>query len=320
VIVTIYHGSSYDPLFRNVKQVAPNGRVALYSARPDAEKLFLMKFKGQDLPRDTDEEDITVLTQLFADIKSIDPEGVTFNWECCSHWSSCGYKMNDESVTMELAKLLIDKRSMVMFSDFALKALIKSWKPEFLGPCPFVQLGECSGTMNLKFSPSTLITSPSAQLQKVGELCENGTLEMHAISGTILYTVDRSKTDTTDYNVQVLTIIKSLDGVNMENYPNNYKWKIENETGLPSHVILKYPSGGLLLTSAGHWVELVKVDVSMETLLKVAQTNYGEKVMNEMKVNLSNVSGYQQTQMMNQYGQQFIQQSAPSQYTKNNYN
>jgi len=176
--------------------------------------------------------------------------------------------------------------------------------------------------MDIYFDNKALLKSPSAQLQKVGELCEGGHCTLHALGGTIIYSVDRSKTDTNEYSVEVLTIIpKNISGLVIGDVKSSYKWKIGDEVGVASHVVLRYPSGGILLTSSGHWVELVKVDVSMDNLLKVAQTNYGTEKMEEMKINLSNLQDKpeQQNQMMNMYAQQFIQQSAPSQYSSNNY-
>ena len=81
---------------------------------------------------------------------------------------------------------------MAMFSDFSLKALINCWKADVLGPNPFVKIGETSQLIDLKFENKTLQNCPSAQLQIVGELAEGGKCNVHAISGTIVYTVNSS--------------------------------------------------------------------------------------------------------------------------------
>jgi hypothetical protein len=41
---------------------------------------------------------------------------------------------------------------MAMFSDFSLKALIKSWKDGVLGPNPFVKVGETGTPIKMKFN------------------------------------------------------------------------------------------------------------------------------------------------------------------------
>jgi len=42
----------------------------------------------------------------------------------------------------------------------------------------------------------------------------------------------------------------------------NYISKIDSYEGTAGHVLLTYPSGGMILTSMGHWVELMKIDTS----------------------------------------------------------
>jgi len=42
---------------------------------------------------------------------------------------------------MSLIQLALHRKHMVMFSDFALKALIGDWSEQHLGPNPFVNIG-----------------------------------------------------------------------------------------------------------------------------------------------------------------------------------
>ena len=79
---------------------------------------------------------------------------------------------------------------MLMFSDFSLKALIRQWNEEVLGPNPFVIIHEYTGNVVLRFNPERLKRSPSAQLQLVGELSEEGMCNVHAVSGGIRYTIN----------------------------------------------------------------------------------------------------------------------------------
>lgn len=42
--------------------------------------------------------------------------------------------------------------------------------------------------------------------------------------------------------------------------------QIGDYKGAAGHVLLKYKSGGHLLTSMGHWIELMKIDTSEKKL------------------------------------------------------
>lgn len=80
-----------------------------------------------------------------------------------------------------------------MFSDFSLKALIGLWDEEILGPNPYQQVDETSDTILLNFNGEDLIESPSSQLQVVGKLAENGSLQVSVLGGTIVYGVDNKR-------------------------------------------------------------------------------------------------------------------------------
>jgi len=111
-----------------------------------------------------------------------------------------------------------------MFSDFSLKSLIGSWSEEHLGPKPFVKIGEISSGFNLKFDCNTLKECDSAQLNKVGELCEKGECHVHALGGTILYTVDSEKLKHNKYKLEVLTVVDDTSsGKPLESFIKNQK-------------------------------------------------------------------------------------------------
>ena len=100
---------------------------------------------------------------------------------------------------------------MTMFSDFSLKALVANWHEKHgLGPNPFVQTGEFTGNFVLRFSPGELKECPSAQLQIVGDMAEEGKCNVEAASGTIVYSVDQTKLKHEFYKLQVLTVATSL--------------------------------------------------------------------------------------------------------------
>jgi len=41
-----------------------------------------------------------------------------------------------------MIKFFVDKGFFLMFSDFSLKALIKQWQENIMGPNPFVKIGK----------------------------------------------------------------------------------------------------------------------------------------------------------------------------------
>ena len=47
--------------------------------------------------------------------------------------------------------------------------------------------------------------------------------------------------------------------------------EIGDHKGTAGHVLLRFKSGGMLLTSMGHWVELMKVDTSEKKLFELAE-------------------------------------------------
>ncbi len=63
---------------------------------------------------------------------------VVFNWECCGMYASECFAEGKDHV-FKFLKIILDKGHMAMFSDFSLKALIKDWKSDVLGPNPFVK-------------------------------------------------------------------------------------------------------------------------------------------------------------------------------------
>jgi len=211
---------------------------------------------------------------------------------------------------------LLDRGSMVMASDFSLKALISDWDENRLGPNPFVKCGTFSESFKLHFEAETLAACPSSQLQKVGELCaEKGHAVVSAMSDTIAYTVDPAKADGHDrYKVKVLTIVTEMSGVNLDKaVPSGMRCEIGAKYGSAGHVALTYPSGGTLLTSAGHWLELVNLDVSVDNLRAAYRKEYGEAVAERMMVDLSSEGDTfeMQQEKVQSYAKNLVQKSAP---------
>lgn len=140
---------------------------------------------------------MNLIAKLGKDILAVDKECVVFNWECCSDCNDTQFG-GISSVVMDFTTFAIEKGWMSMFSDFSLKALVGNWKGsqnDKLGTNPFKKIGEIHSEMTLHFDPFTLEDCPSDQLQKVGKLCENGQAKVHAMSGTIAQSVDKTKID-----------------------------------------------------------------------------------------------------------------------------
>jgi hypothetical protein len=82
----------------------------------------------------------------------------------------------DNTLALRTIEFVLGRGSMVMASDFALKALIKIWPVEgntdssLLGPPPFRRITDSriDQAFTLKFDPKTLAACASAQLNKVG--------------------------------------------------------------------------------------------------------------------------------------------------------
>jgi len=214
-----------------------------------------------------------------------------------------------------------------MCSDFSLKALIKDWDETILGANPFVQVGTFSSSLTLRFDSSKLKQcEDSAQLQVLGDLCENGKAEIHALSGTIVYAVDSSVT-TRDHpesskslgweSLEVLTIVSELEGRTPHHYTrkSTYLSTMDGCSGLAGHCILRFPSKGRLLVSCPHWIELSKVDVSVENLLNVTSKMYGVEEAASVQREMAGMCVQAQQAYVQKKSVQYIQQSAPGMYS-----
>jgi len=332
VIVTISgaSNSSYDPMYAQVSQEGPEGtRIAVYQAWLGAlPTIYTAIEKNGDVEKD-ENSDVAFeksLAQLCKDIADVDADSVVFNWECCGACSDTNAFGNQTGDILKMIQLLVSRGFMVMCSDFSLKALIASWTPDsapFLGPNPFKQLGVCNDSISLHFDPDKLELCPSTQLQKVGDLCSEGTATMHALSSTIVYSADKALADNSSYTMQVLTVVPAVGGFNIAAVPEQYKWtidatdKISQGTGVCGHVLLSYSSGGKILTSAGHWIELVKLDVSEENLMRCAQQEYGDQYVMEMQQEMAQCrNATSRKAVVQQRAQRMVQSSAPMEYSK----
>jgi len=215
---------------------------------------------------------------------------------------------------MPLVKRLFDRGHMVMFSDFSLKALIHDWREDLLGPHPFVKVTTLGQSFSLGFDPAALSACPSAQLQKLGELASDGKAALHAMGNTIAFSVNWQKADCNAYECKVLTVMTELDGQPAAPSPGQ-GCEAGGQRGFAGHVLLTYPSGGRLLASAGHWMELSNFDVSEAGLFQAA-ASYGVAFQAEIQTSMASCqTAAQKQQVMQTYSSQMVQQSAPCSYS-----
>ncbi|CAK9086700.1 Uncharacterized protein SCF082_LOCUS41009 [Durusdinium trenchii] len=318
VIVTISEGCSYDSIFKEVAQTDDQGTsVATYCV-----SISGLEQLGEALEdKDRASGD---LAELIQDLGRVPAAKVVFNWECCSSCSEHGFqgggllpfggcgqvpqRPSTSDASLRLAKLALNRGYMVMFSDFSLKALISHWDVHLFGPNPFRQTGVCSGQLQLNFDPEVLKSCSSRQLAKVGELCQDGKALIQAASNTIVYEVVEGAAETaersTAYMLQILTTATN---------PHTPWLPQTQQKSTAGHVLLSYPSGGRMLTSAGHWKELVHLGgVSEEALLRVAERYYGKAYSTNLGAQLQQCCDMgSRMQMQQASAQQFVQMSAP---------
>lgn len=298
MIVTFCSGSSYDHLFGSVEQkVAPDSQVLVYQCESASVGLILKAFRGEATSREASE--------LAEYARKVDKDCVVFNWECCSGYTSETYP---EGHVFEFLAFALENGFMTMFSDFSLKALINTWSPRLLGPNPFKKVGETSGNFELRFLPERLQSCPSAQLQTVGEMADGSKVKVSALGGTIVYGVDSAVAEKPNpfYSLEVLTVVTS--------HPVEPRMSVAigEHKGAAGHVLLSYKGGGMLLTSMGHWVELMKIDTSEKKVFEAVEREYGAKEALRMQEEYAQVSSVDdQREWVRSNAVKFVQEQAP---------
>lgn len=193
MIVSIRDGSSYDALFVQVPQKAPEGQVSVFQV------------EGADLPalyerlKDNKKGEQVLQFSPFLTFSRQSLKKLPRTWIPFLHLALCStgnvalVALAITFLTTHISSLQsgclteeawcatfmnVNSTKKVMFSDFSLKALIADWKEPLLGPNPFKNVGGFSGKFELRFDCETLKNCPSAQLVTVAGLCSEGVAQV----------------------------------------------------------------------------------------------------------------------------------------------
>jgi len=96
---------------------------------------------------------------------------------------------------------------------------------------------------------------------------------------------------------------------------------IGETTGTVGHAILKYKSGGLLLASAGHWIELKNMGKVSDQKIEEVAKQFSEKGNQEYMqsyLDLENYTGSEKEQKKQVLVSRMVQKTAPNKYKKLN--
>lgn len=335
VVVTIFQDSSYDEMFREKRPTTvPGERVSTYSIGCcDVATLltYLAATVSSQYP--------DLWNNLIEDIRAVPADSVVFNWECCSacgdHAFPCtehADSMHDHaaarpgsSATMRFIGFALRSGFTVMCSDFSLKSLIFEWSEEQLGPNPFLKVGACDHQFSLEFVPQDLANEEvPQQLQVVGELCkDSGKAVVSAMSDTIVYTLNPNRQKTDLYDVKVLTVATHLGGFSMNGLASNMACTVGErgflgmggnlKRGTAGHVTLTYAEGGQLVTSMGHWIELTRINTTVESVMRCARHNFGameaEQIQSEYMLQRTDE---QREATLQKWSHEMVSQSAPT--------
>lgn len=337
VIVTILEGSSYDTMFREVKPTTvPGERISTYSLSClDVGKLHTLLASSSP----TLEREDRLWRSLVEDVRHVPSDSVVFNWECCSgcgdHAFPCTagqqsrgpsatqLQTSSPSVTMLFMGFALRSGFTVMCSDFSLKSLIHEWSEEQLGPNPFMQVGTCDRQFCLEFFPSQLQNEEvPQQLQVVGELCaDKGKAVVTAMGSTILYTVNPMRKPSDLYALNVLTVVTDYAPDDFDHQDGGIQDEAKcticngdtQKTGLAGHVTLTYAEGGQLVTSMGHWIELARLDASLDSVMRAAGHNFGEEEVAKFRREYDDLgSATEKSAYLQETCQQLVTKSAPT--------
>merc|ERR1712050_221137 len=130
---------------------------------------------------------------------------------------------------------------------------------------------------------------------------------------------DPARTQTDLYDLKVLTVVSDFVG-NLGGscqIPDDKKCAVgegdKQKRGVAGHVTLTYAEGGQLVTSMGHWIELTRIDASLESVMHVAAHNFGaEEAANLRRVYAEQATDEDRYQFLQSNCHRYVTQSAPT--------
>uniref|UniRef100_A0A6S8CHC9 Uncharacterized protein n=1 Tax=Aplanochytrium stocchinoi TaxID=215587 RepID=A0A6S8CHC9_9STRA len=206
--------------------------------------------------------------------------------------------------------------------------------------------GNGKGSAECSAMASTIVFTITKKANENNELCSKDETELSQKEIT--------KKNNLPYEINVLSVVEMMcsEGFteNIVNKINGNKGQVvchaAEARGPAGHVIITYPPSasaiaavheqeqeqggddnddidnepvrGAILASCGHWIELMKVDASMERLLDMAGEEYGVESdrWQSMNQELTSLSGAARQAKMQEYSHNYIQSRTPAKYNK----
>merc|ERR1712232_212039 len=140
------------------------------------------------------------------------------------------------------------------------------------------------------------------------------------MGSTIVYTVNPNHKKTDLYDLKVLTVVTDC-GCEI---PDNMKcavgehsgwWPFSQgqRTGAAGHVTLTYAEGGQLVTSMGHWIELTRINTTLDSVMRCAEHNFGLEESSKFRSEYALQRTDEDREMtLQKWSNRMVSQSAPT--------
>ena len=134
---------------------------------------------------------------------------------------------------------------------------------------------------------------------------------MTAMGGTCCFDINPAVVEKAkQYELEVLTVMVQCEGRAPPGSKNSQcEFNGEKIKGAAGHVVIRFPNGegklpGIMLVSAGHWIELVKLDTSVEMVKAAMEEQMGAAAAQKF------YDDYQASASNPMYQEQYLQQNA----------
>eukprot|EP00727_Mastigamoeba_balamuthi_P005783 m51a1_g1824 hypothetical protein (309) ;mRNA; r:510668-511594 len=299
-------GTSYDNLYRSSQPESPEDgmAVSLFQFNYSAIEALVrcLESSGQRVARGPCS---AVVRELWSDMCRVeDPRAVVLNWECCVHTTRGSF---GSPLVCRLTRLFVDRGHLVIFGDYAARAVINEWDASLLGPNPFCNVGNIAGSSVLRFDGQVLEQCPSSQLVTLATLSEHGAA---CISGTCQFVVRANAPVTDRYALELLTVMTG------PTHDSHAQCSVQipgqkTANGTAGHVLLRYAKGNVLLAGP-HWAELSRCDVELDGMLRYVEENEAPGRARALQAQWVSAPGPDQLQMMQSYARERVCKASPA--------